>query len=239
MNRTTRVIGAGSIVLAPLATGIGGALGIMARPPEEAGGIVDSEYGVESQLTDLAGIAENEGLFTGAAALSYAATLLTACALVAIWRLSVDRSPRWAWAGAITAALGVFGLVVHTGYYANNLAAVDAPDRRAAAEFLVHMDSTPFLLAMFLPFFLALLSPVVQAVGLRRARVIPLWAVLSVAVATALMLVTGNAHWSNALWTALVLAGFTPAAAAMLRSGARTPAGGRGEPQPAPATAAS
>ena len=78
------------------------------------------------------------------------------------------------------ATLGVVGQVVHLGYWAQNLAAADFADRRAAAEFLVSMDGTPFVLATFIPFFFALFAPIVQAVGLRRARVVPLWATLSI-----------------------------------------------------------
>jgi hypothetical protein len=218
MARIAQVVGGGSMVLAPLLIGTGGALAIASRPPESAG-VVDTEWGVESQLADLTTISENQGLFALSGYCFYAAALLTIPALVAVWRLSVQGSTRWAWAGAVMASLGVVGQVVHLAYWAHNLAAADFDDRRAAAEFLVFMDGTPFVLATFVPFFFALLAPVAQAVGLRRARVIPLWATLSIALATVLSLALGNLQWNNAAVTVLMIAGFAPAAATMVRRG--------------------
>jgi hypothetical protein len=216
MGRIPQVVGGASILLVPVLAGTGGALAMLARPPEPAG-TIDTDYGVETQLADLSGIAEHPGLFTLAAALFYATALMSVPALVAVWRLSVDRSRRWAWAGAVVATLGVVGQVGHLGYFGQTLAAVGAPDRRAAAEFLVHTDSTPFVLALFLPFLLWLVAPVVQAVALRRAGAIPLRATVAISLAAVLMLAMGNVQWSNALWALLMVAGFLPAARAMLR----------------------
>jgi membrane protein YqaA with SNARE-associated domain len=218
MARIARGVGGTSLVLAPLLAGTGGALAIAARPEEEAG-LINTEWGVEAQLADLASIADHAGLFALSGYCFYAAALLAVPALVAVWRLSVHRSPRWAWAAACTAALGVVGQVVHLGYWAQNLAAAEFDDRRAAAEFLVFADGTPFVLATFVPFFFSLLAPVVQAVALRRARVIPLWAGLAIGGAAVLALAMGNIPWSNAVVTAAAIAGFAPAAAAMLRRG--------------------
>jgi hypothetical protein len=219
MARIAQVVGGGSMVLAPLLAGTGGALAIASRPAESAG-VVDTEWGVESQMADLATIAENQALFALSAYCFYAAALLAVPALVAVWHLSVQRSPRWAWTGAVVAALGTVGQVVHLGYWAQNLAAAGFDDPRSAAEFLVFMDGTPFVLAAFVPFFFSLLAPAVQAIGLRRARVIPLWATLAIALATVLSVALGNLQWNNAGVTLLMVAGFAPAAAAMLRRGA-------------------
>lgn len=218
MGRIPRIGGGTSIVLWPALAGLGGALAMLSRPAEDAG-LVDTEWGVEPLLAELEVIEQHTGLFTLAAALFYAAALVMIPALIAIWRLSVDRAPRWAWAGAVVATLGVVGQVVHLNYFAGTLAAVGAPDRRAAAEFLVALDSTPFVLALFFPFLLSLLAPVVQVVGLRRARVVPLWAALAVSAGVGLVLGMGNVQWSNALATGLLVAGFAPAARAVLLGG--------------------
>ncbi len=114
MARIAQVVGGGSMVLWPLLAGTGGVLVMLARP-EESAGVVDTEWGVESQLADLNTIAENQGLFALSAYCFYAATLLMIPALVAVWRLSLHRSPRWAWTGVVLAALGVVGHVVHLG----------------------------------------------------------------------------------------------------------------------------
>ena len=53
--------------------------------------------------------------------------------------------------------------------------------------------------------------------GLRRARVIPLWAAVAVGAATVFFATVGSQPWSSALWTRAVAAGLAPAAATMLR----------------------
>jgi hypothetical protein len=235
MGRTTRVIGGASIVLAPLVIAVADELRMVAEGWSTAG-LVNTEYGTETVLRDLAAIEQNQGLFTLSATLSYAAVPLAVAALLAIWRLSVGRSPRWAWAGALLAGAGALGTMVHIlGYHGLSLVALDVPDRAAAAEVMVAAESTPFVIALFTPFFLTLICPLPQAVGLFRARVVPLWACLSIAVGTVLFAVLGSTPWSTALWAVLVIAGFTPAARAMLRSGAAGPAGDQRVAQPATA----
>jgi hypothetical protein len=117
------------------------------------------------------------------------------------------------------AALGVCGSMVHlAGYPGMTLTALDVTDRTGAAEFIVATETTPFVIALFAPFFLALLCPLPQAIGLFRARVVPLWACLAVVAAALLSAVVGSTPWSTALAGVLFLAGFTPAALALLRA---------------------
>jgi hypothetical protein len=103
---------------------------------------------------------------------------------------------------------------------------------------MVAAERTPFVIALFTPFFLTLICPIPQAIGLRRARVLPLWACLSVVAGTVLFAVLGSTPWSTALWAVLVIVGYAPAAAAMLRSVPASATAGRPLVQPA-ATAAS
>jgi hypothetical protein len=217
MGQSTRLVGGASIVLAPLAAGTSDQLRMAAEPPTSAG-IANPAFGVESVLANLAAISGNQGLFTTAAVLAYLAALLTIPALLAIWRLSVDVSARWAWTGAVMSALGVVGQVVHLiGYYGLTLTALRQPDREAAAQLIVDAESTPFVIAVFVPFFFALLCAIPQAVGLRRASVIPLWASVAIVAATVTFLFVGSTPWSSAIWAILLVIGFIPAAAAMLR----------------------
>lgn len=82
------------------------------------------------------------------------------------------------------AALGVLGQAVHlVAYYALNRVLAARGGRTEAAEVLIAAESDTFLLSLFLPFFFALLCFIPQAIGLRRARVIPLWACLSIVAA--------------------------------------------------------
>jgi hypothetical protein len=157
--------------------------------------------------------------------------LLTVPALLAIWWLAVRRAPRWAWAGAVLAGLGVIGQVVHlTGYYFLNQVLARRPALTAAAEMLVAIDQHPFMVVLFVPFLLGLLAVLPQAVGLRRARAVPLWAAFALIGGTAVMLVTGSTPWTSALHTGLLLAGFAPAAIRILRGEAMEERRGIAEP---------
>lgn len=219
MGRTTKLIGAVAIVTVPVLVAGADELRMAAEGTFSAG-LVDTEYGVESVVESLATIEANRGQFVLSSSLSYVAVLLAIPALLAIWRLSVSRAPRWAWTGAVMAALGVCGSMVHiTGYHGSVITALDVADRTAAAEFMVAMETTPFVIALYSPFFLALLSPLPQAIGLLRAKVIPLWACLSVVAGTVLFAGVGSTPWSAALSAALFVAGFAPAALALLRGG--------------------
>lgn len=219
MERTTRLIGAGAIVTVPVLVAVADELRMAAEGTFSAG-LVDSEYGVDTVVEGLSTIEANRGSFVLSASLSYAAVLLMIPALLAIWRLSVDRAPRWAWTGAVMAALGVCGSMVHlAGYHGMTITALDLADRTAAAEFMVAMESTPFVIALFSTFFLVLLCPLPQSIGLFRAGVVPLWACLSVVAGTVLFAFVGSTPWSAALAAVLFVAGFAPAALALLRGG--------------------
>ena len=218
MGRTTKLIGAGAIVTVPVLMAVADELRMAAEGTFSAG-LVDTGYGVESVVESLATIEANRGLFVLSSSLSYAAVLLMIPALLAIWSLSVHRAPRWAWTGAVMAALGVCGSMVHiTGYHGMTLTALDVADRPAAAELIVSSATTPFVIALYSTFFLALLAPLPQAVALFRAGVVPLWACLSVGAGTVLFVVVGSTPWSSALVAVLVVAGLAPAALALLRS---------------------
>lgn len=218
MGRTTRLIGAGAMVTVPVLIAVADELRMIAEDTFSAG-LVDTEYGVDTVVEGLGTIEANRGLFVLSSSLSYAAVLLTIPALLAIWHLSVSRAPRWAWTGAVMAALGVCGSMVHiTGYHGSTITALDVADRTTAAEFMVAMETTPFVIALYSTFFLALLCPLPQAVALFRAGVVPLWACLSVGAGTVLSVVAGSTPWSSALVAVLMAAGLAPAALALLRS---------------------
>jgi hypothetical protein len=211
------MIGGVSIVLGPLLTGVADEVRMLAEPPQ-SGALVDSQYGVGSVVASLDVIDAHRGLFVLAGALSYAAVPVFVVALLAIWRVTVGGAPRWAWAGAIVAGFAALGLTVQlVGYYGQTLIAVAADDRAGAAQFLVDADGIGLMTALIAPFFLSLLSPIVQGLGLWRARVAPLWALLCLIGGAAVIALVGSTPWSTALSTVLLIAGFAPAALTMLR----------------------
>jgi hypothetical protein len=70
---------------------------------------------------------------------------------------------------------------------------------------------------MFGPFLFTMIAPVVQAIGLRRARVNPLWAVAAAVAFAGVAIVLGSSTWSTVLYTVLWLAAWSPAILATLR----------------------
>jgi hypothetical protein len=217
VGRKTRILGGASILLAPLAIGTADQLRMAAEGAQSAGA-VDGDWNADKAADQLAAIASNSGTFEAAGWFSYAAVLLLVPALLAIWRLSADRAPRWATAGAVMAALGVVGATVHvTGYYALSQVLSQQGDLQAAGRLQIDMEELPFTLALFAPFFLGILCTIPQAVGLRRARVIPLWACVALIAGTLMFMVAGSVPASSAIWTALMVAGFAPAALALVR----------------------
>jgi hypothetical protein len=217
MSPAKRSIGASSIVLVPLLLGIGDQLRMAAEPPTSLG-IADPDYGVAEAAATLASIDANRGLFLAASYLVLLAVLLALPAMLAIWRLSVDGSPRWAWTGATLAALGIIGETVHlAGYFGSSLALSAHHDLEIAAELFVAVGMHPFMIVLFIPFLLGLLAPIPQAIGLRRARVVPLWAALAVVAGVAVMAIAGSTPATSAATTILLVAGLLPATRAMLQ----------------------
>ena len=226
MGRKATWFGAGSIVAAPVLIGLGDQVRMAGVDRSSSAGMVDTEYGPQQAVQYLEQVAAAPGAFAAAGALTYAGALLLVPALVTVWRVSVAGSPRWAWTGAVMATLGVLGHMVHLqGYYATNLALGAFADQPWAGELIIALEREPLGLALFLPYFLAWLCFVPQAVGLRRAGVIPTWALASVIIGTLVFLAVGSTPWSTGLWVVALVAGLAPAALAAVRGGVRMPAG--------------
>jgi hypothetical protein len=225
MGQTARVLGGVSLVAAPLALGIGDQLRMAAE--NDASVAITASGAITDTTRQLASIHDHLGAFQAASWLFYLAAVLTIPALVTIWWLSVGRSPRWAWAGATMAAIGVIGQTVHlTAYFGLMQVTASSWDLEAAARLQDSLEANAFLGALFfVPFLLGALGCTLpQAIGLRRARVVPLWACLALVAATVLMFAVGSVPWTSALWTALMVAGMAPAAVTAIRPrGVRTP----------------
>jgi hypothetical protein len=227
MRTGTRVVLGASIVLAPLTLGIADQLRMSVMPP-------DGEYGEAMVVAMMEHVAANAPTWTAVSYLNYGGLFLSIGALLAIWRLSLDRAPRWAWAGVLLAGLGVIGQAVHLmGHFALLGASAAHEDPVVAAELYLLVEGHGFAMALFVPFLIGLLAIIPQAVGLRRARVIPRWAALAVGAGVASMIVAGGSTpLATALYTGLVVVGLAPAAIAMVRSG---PSGRLPVTEPVPA----
>jgi len=208
MGRFAQTLGALGIVTAPMLVGAA----------DELRMISDDTSGEAEGAAQFEAIARNLDLFQGAAWLALAGALLTIPAVAAAWALSKDRSRVWAWSALVLGVLGVFGQVVHlVGYYAHQLLFATDVEPAIGARVGEALESQTYFAVMFVPFFFSLLAYIPQAVGLRRAKVIPLWAAIVVIAATVTFAVLGSTPLSSAVWTLGLVIGLAPAAFHMAR----------------------
>lgn len=186
---------------------------------------MDSDEG-ETTLATLTSISQHPGTFQLAGWLMYVVAVLTVPVTILLWRLAVDRSPKMAWAGAVLGVLSLIGQVVHlVGYYAVSLGAAKSGDLELSAALLDDIASTPLAAALFVPYLLGIvLGPLVQAVALKRAKVIATWGMVAVIVGQLMFGVAGSSVITTPLWGALFLVGFAPAALAAIRGSGTQPA---------------
>ena len=217
MGRFERGIGAASIALWPLCFGVADGLRLIAIGDGDQVG----DGGVSRQqqaVAETGSVAAHLVLFQVVSWLFLAAALLTVPAALSIWSLSVGRSRAWAWTGVVMAMLGVVGQLVHVvvefGLQQAYASGFDATAGFTLDQLLQHQV---FVSVMFAPFFLVVLAPIVQAIGLRRARVTPIWAVGVVVIGSAVAVGVGSVNWSSAVVAVLWVAGTTPAALVLVR----------------------
>ena len=167
---------------------------------------------VESIASQIAAVEASSGAFAAASWLFYAAALLTIPMTLFLWRLAVDGSPRWAWAAGTLGALAVTGQIAHCMGYFAPLKAYATWDAELGAQAQLALNGDAYGFAVFVPYLVGImLFPPVAAIALRRARVIPLWAMVSTLVGSLAFLVLAGPWWVTVVWGAGLLVGFAPA----------------------------
>jgi len=217
MNRKATAAAGVSVLLAPILIAVGDQFRMLATASEEAGNL--QEWGVEQAMADFLAIDAHRGAYETASWIFYAAAVMTIPALLVVWRLAVHRSPRWAWAGVALGVCSVAGQFVHLmGHFGANQVFSAQEDLEGAAQLLVDWEGNVFSMAVFAPYLIGLLfAPMVQAISLKRARVIPWWALVAVVVGSVLFAVLGSTPVVSTIWAVLLVAGFAPAAALAIR----------------------
>ena len=202
--RPTRVLAGLSVLLLPIVFGIAEVFRSRAEPTTDGGSAAEA-------ATQLASIEANLDHYVTAGWLSLGATLLVVPAFLTLHRLAAGGAPRWAAAG-LTLGIGwALGFMAHLGGSFGTYPILATHENRAAAAEIFGTD-LGYWLALDVPWLLGLiLGPLVMAVALRRARVIPRWALGAVAVATVLHVVIGNGPTVLG-WSALLVIGLGPAA---------------------------
>lgn len=217
MSNRAKSAAAVSVLLMPVSIAVGDLIRMLGVPVVAA---PDGEP-VERVAAELAAAATHRGAFTAASWVFYAAAVLTIPMVILLWRLAVDRSPKWAWAGAVLGACSVVGQFVHLGVYFGATPAFAANgDRAMASQLWVDWSTDAFATAVFIPYLVGIvLAPGVAAVALKRAGVIPGWGLAAVLVATVLFAVLGSTPVVTPVWAMLLVVGFGPAAMRALRGG--------------------
>ncbi|WP_166870682.1 hypothetical protein [Salinibacterium sp. ZJ450] len=168
----------------------------------------------------LAAVAANIGLWNTFSVLMLVIALLTVAWVPAVWRLTVDRTPRCAWTTAVIGTLFAMGQFVHLVSW-NVLSAglAESVDGSAALAVVEAMEASWFFVLIFAPFLLgALLAAPIAAVALRRARLLPTWSVVVVVAASIVTVILGTDNPIGvAAYSVLLITGFTPALVRVLR----------------------
>lgn len=218
MTRTARLAGL-SLVLFPATMAVADQLYLQVSPPDDAGTL--SGYGLEEAMADLAAVEAHRGLYELVSYLFLLGALLTIPMTLVMWRLAVGGARRWAWAGAVLGTCSVVGQFVHLfSSFAVYQVFSEVEDRRAVAQILLDWESNTFSMVVFAPYLAGvLLAAPVQAIALKRAGIIPWWALVSVLGGSALFAVLGSFSVVSLVWGAALVVGLAPAAAAWLRTG--------------------
>lgn len=201
-NPTHRRIAAAGLVAGPLLFTLGDLLRRLVEPS-----------GTPSATAVTAAVGSHDGAWLVAGLLSVAAA---GCFVPGVGALLASRRGRGAWTttvGALMVGAGALAMVGHTvAFYAPY--ALYAKARTPGAE-LTALDraseSYPLLIALIVVFIVGMaLGPVVLLVGLRRARRVPVWAVVASVVFAASGSTGGVAV--GVVGVAAALAAFLPAA---------------------------
>ena len=212
-RRSSFAVAAGAIalLLAPLSGWAAGTLESLA---------LDGASPSSDPTAFFAAIAANGGLWKTYGVLLFAMTLLTLAWVPAVWLLTVDRSPRWAWTAAVIGTLYAIGQTVHlVSWGVLNDALAASAEASAALAVIGVFESSWFFMLVFTPYLLgALLAAPIAAVALRRARLLGVWSVVVIGAATIAAVILGTDNLIGAaVYSALLISGFTPAAVRVLR----------------------
>lgn len=203
--------GAVALLLAPVSGWAAGTLETLA---------LDGASPSSDPAAFFASITANGGLWNTYGVLMFAMTLLTLAWVPAVWRLTVDRSPRWAWTAAVVGTLYAIGQVVHlVSWGVLNDALAASAEASAALAVIEALESSWFFVLVFAPYLLgALLAAPIAAVALRRARLLHSWSVVVIGAATIGAVILGTDNLIGAaVHSVLLITGFTPAVVRVLR----------------------
>ncbi len=153
------------------------------------------------------------------AVLAFLSAVLFAAAAIVVAQIVRATSPRVAWAGAILAVVGAFGLAVFSAFVATYTVIAEHDDREAMLELTAQFTDSPISGVSYLVLILGALGWLILGYGLYRSPVVPrVAAVLSALGGAGVMLTTPGPLTSFIAGSAvLCLLGFNWIALAALR----------------------
>lgn len=180
---TPRLTGAQAVVLV-----VAPAVAVIARLLTTAWYQDDNQPDDARVLTEIAdAVGRNQ---VGAVLALVSAVLFAAAAIVVAQIVSV-RSPRVAWAGAVLAGFGAFGLALFSAFVATFTVIAEHDDREAMLELMAQFSDSPISGVSYLVLILGALGWVILGYGLYRCTAIPrAAAVLSALGGAGVMLTT-------------------------------------------------
>lgn len=203
MNTSPHIrIAAAGLVLGPLLLSVADLLRKLVVPA-----------GSSSDIATTQAVAQNGGLWLASAMLSVLGAYCFVFGTVGLIATAHGRGSRVTMIGAVMVGFGAIAWIGHSlAMYAEYAWFVAADTPPAQIEALSRVtDSYPLVAILIVLFMVGLtLGPIVLLVGLRRARRVPIWAVVAVAVYVVCSSTDGMA--ASVLGLVASLAAFVPAA---------------------------
>lgn len=200
------------MVLVPVLVMAADLLRMVAESNGSATGGFDPKAGTAAMEATMASIAAHAGIYGVATVITFVAALVGVPAVVLGWRLSVGATPVMAWVAAGVGVLFVIGRVTHTfTAFALPLFLAQTMTPADGAAFYAGVNQPWSTTLVIIPAVLgiALWFPLLAA-ALYRARVIPLWAMMSMLAGTVVLMVMGSSFIATPVFAALTVAGLLP-----------------------------
>jgi MFS family permease len=175
-------------------------------------------------------VADHPSLWLLAGLLSAATAFLLPPAMVVVPAIVRGRGHRLATTGALLTGIGAVAAAVHAaGYFGSyGIYASSGADRSAVRAMESGSEGYPFF-TVFIVLFMAgmLLGPLLLGIGLRRARLVPVWVPVAALVFAAAGGTSGA--WPGVIGVLAAVATFVPVAMALVGRPVRQPGSARSQ----------
>lgn len=215
------VFSAWLLVLAPLLLVAADLLRMSAEENGRATGGVDVNADANSLMANFAAIAGNRATYGVATVVTFVLAFVAVPAVLLGWSMTAKATPVLAKVAAVVGLLFVFGRVTHTfTAFALPMILVEQMPIAEAAQLYAALNLHWAAALVIIPTVIgiALWFPLL-AVALYRARIIPVWAMVSTLLGSVVLMVLGSSFVATPIFGVLTVVGLLPAVRAVVSRG--------------------